>query len=73
MGLIRIVLSLGKRLTLKHILLHDCVPFVKHKTGISVNVLLQQRHEHGLLKIGKVSEILRYHEKFSDVTIGPLK
>ena len=31
--------------TLQHILQFHCVPFVKHKTGISVNVLLQQRHD----------------------------
>ena len=57
--------------TLQHILQCDCVPFVKHKTGISVNVLLQQRHNTGALKMGKVSEILSYNEKCSEVTIGP--
>ena len=40
---------------LQHILQCDCVPFVKHKTGISVNVLLQQRHNtEALRKWGKV-------------------
>ena len=29
------------------------IPFVKHKTGISVNVLLQQRHDTGALKNGQ--------------------
>ena len=36
--------------TLEHILQCDCVPFVKHRTGISVNVLLQHRHNTGALK-----------------------
>ena len=36
--------------TLQHILQCDCVPFVKHKTGISVNVLFQQRHNTGASK-----------------------
>ena len=36
--------------TLQHILKCDCVLFVKHKTGISVIVLLQQRHNAGVLK-----------------------
>ena len=35
---------------LQHILQCDCVPIVKHKVGISVNVLLQQRHNTGALK-----------------------
>ena len=39
--------------TLQHILQYDCVPFVKHKTGISVNVLLQQRHDTEALKNGE--------------------
>ena len=33
--------------TLRHILQCECVPFVKHKTGISLNLLLQQRHNTG--------------------------
>ena len=39
--------------TLQHILQCDCVPLVKHKTGISVNVPLQQRHNTGALKNGE--------------------
>ena len=43
--------------TLQHILQCDCVPFVKHKTGISVNVLLQQRHNtEAFKKWGKFLE-----------------
>ena len=36
--------------TLQQILQCDCVPFVKRETCISVNVLLQQRHNTGALK-----------------------
>ena len=36
--------------TLQHILQCDCNPFVKHKTLISVNVLLQQKHNTEALK-----------------------
>ena len=39
--------------TLQHILQCDCFPFAKHKTCISVNVLLQQRHNTGALKNGE--------------------
>ena len=39
--------------TLQHILQCDCVPFVKHKTAISVNVLLQQRYNTETLKNGE--------------------
>ena len=39
--------------TLEHILQCDRVPFVKHKTGISVYVLLQQRHNTSALKNGQ--------------------
>ena len=45
---------------LQHILLCDYVPFVKHKTGISVNVLLQQRHNTGALKKG--SKFLKFYD-----------
>ena len=60
MGLICISLSVGKRLKhyVQHILQCDCVPFVKHKTGISADVLLQQRHNTETVKMEKVSEIL---------------
>ena len=36
--------------TLQHISQCDCVPFVKYKTGIPVNVLLQKRYNIGALK-----------------------
>ena len=39
--------------TLQHILWCDCVPFVKHKTGISANVLSQQKHNTGVLENGQ--------------------
>ena len=39
--------------TLQHILQCDCVPFVKHKTGKSVNVPLQKRHNTDALKNGE--------------------
>ena len=46
--------------TLQHILQCDCVPFVKHKTGISVNVLLQQRHNTEALK--KWGKLLKFYD-----------
>ena len=46
--------------TLQHILQCDCVPFVKHKTGISVNVLLEQRHKTGALK--KWGKFLKFYD-----------
>ena len=44
---------------LQHILQCDCVPFVKHKTGISVNILLQQRHNTESLK--KCGKFLKFY------------
>ena len=46
--------------TLQHILQCDCVPFVKHKTGILVNVLLQQRYNTEALK--KWGKFLKFYD-----------
>ena len=46
--------------TLQHTLQCDCVLFVKHKTGISVNVLLQQRHNTEALK--KWGKFLKFYD-----------
>ena len=47
--------------TLQHILLCDCVPFVKDKKGMSVNVLLQQMHNTGALR--KWAKFLKFYDK----------
>ena len=47
--------------TLQHVLQCDCVPFAKHKTGISsVNVLLQQRHNTEALK--KWGKFMKFYD-----------
>ena len=47
--------------TLQHILQCDCVPFVKQKkTDISVNLLLQVRHNTEALK--KWRKFLKFHD-----------
>ena len=60
MGLIWIVLSEGKKIKHYNIYYCDCTPFVKHKTGILVNVLLQQRHNTGALK--KWAKFLKFYD-----------
>ena len=46
--------------TLQRILMCDCVPFVKHKTSVSVNLLLLQRHDRGSLK--KSGKFLKFYD-----------
>ena len=38
----------------------DCVPFIEHKTGISVKVLLQLRDNTGALK--KWAKFLKFYD-----------